>query len=68
MPLAHSNRRGGTPTSIGIALGTTIVFMIFARIAEALGAGGALPPYIAAWAPNLIFLAAGVVLFARVRT
>jgi len=68
MPLAHSNRRGGTPLSIGIALATTIIFLIFARITEALGAGGALPPIFAAWLPDLIFLVAGLVLFARVRT
>lgn len=68
MPLAHSNRRGGAPTSIGIALGTTIIFLIFAKIFEALGAGGAMPAYVAAWMPNVLFLAAGAVLFARVRT
>jgi len=68
MPLAHSNRRGGTPLSIGIALATTIIFLIFARITEALGAGGALPPTLAAWLPDLIFLVAGMILFARVRT
>lgn len=68
LPLAHSNRRGGAPQSIGIALATTILFMIFTRIAEALGAGGALSPDLAAWLPNLIFLAPGLVLFARVRT
>lgn len=68
MPLAHSNRRGGAPRSIGIALATTVVFMILVRIAEALGAGGALDPMIAAWLPNLIFLAAGGILYARVQT
>ena len=68
MPLAHSTQRGGAPTSIGIALATTIVFLIFARITEALGAGGALPPTIAAWLPNGVFLVAGLVLFAKVRT
>lgn len=68
MPLAHSNRRGGAPLSIGIALATTVIFLIFQRIAEALGAGGAIHPDLAAWLPNGIFLAAGLVLFARVRT
>jgi lipopolysaccharide export system permease protein len=68
LPLAHSNRRGGAPQSIGIALATTILFMIFTRIAEAFGAGGALSPDFAAWLPNLIFLVPGLVLFARVRT
>lgn len=68
MPLAHSNRRGGAPLSIGIALTTTIVFLIFTRITEALGAGGALPATVAAWLPNWVFLFAGCVLFSRVRT
>ena len=67
-PLAHSSRRGGAPMSVAIALGTTIVFMILIRITEALGAGGVLPPTAAAWVPNLVFLVAGVVLYARVRT
>jgi lipopolysaccharide export system permease protein len=68
MPLAHSNRRGGAPQSIGIALATTIIFLIFVRIAEALGAGGALDPTLAAWLPNGVFLAAGLVLYTKVRT
>ena len=68
MPLAHSNRRGGAPTSIGIALGTTILLLTFNRITEAMGAGGALSPLEAAWLPNTVFLLAGLVLFSRLRT
>lgn len=67
-PLAHSTRRGGAPMSVAIALATTVLFLILIRIAEALGAGGALPPTVAAWLPNAIFLAAGLFLYARVRT
>lgn len=68
MPLAHSNRRGGAPTSIGIALGTTILLLTFNRITEAMGFGGALSPIEAAWLPNVVFLLAGLVLFSRLRT
>lgn len=68
MPLAHSNRRGGAPTSIGIALGTTILLLTFNRITEAMGAGGALSPAMAAWMPNAVFLLAGLILFSRLRT
>ena len=68
MPLAHSNRRGGAPTSIGIALGTTILLLTFNRITEAMGAGGALSPTQAAWLPNGVFLLAGLVLLLRLRT
>jgi lipopolysaccharide export system permease protein len=67
-PLAHSTRRGGAPMSVGIALATTIVFMIVIRISEAIGAGGGLHPSLAAWIPNLLFLTAGIVLMAKVRT
>ena len=68
IPLAHSNKRGGAPTSIGIALGTTILFLTLIRIAEAMGAGGALSPTAAAWLPNIIFVGAGLLLFAKLRT
>lgn len=67
-PLAHATRAGGAPLSIGIALATTILFLMLVRISQALGAGGAVPPRLAAWLPNLLFLAAGLVLMARVRT
>lgn len=67
-PLSHSTRRGGAPISVAIALATTVVFLILVRIWEALGAGGAVPAVWAAWTPNLIFLAAGLALYARVRT
>jgi lipopolysaccharide export system permease protein len=68
IPLAQTTRRGGAPVSLGIALGTTILFLMLVRIAQALGAGGVVAPSVAAWLPNFLFLAAGLVLLARVRT
>jgi lipopolysaccharide export LptBFGC system permease protein LptF len=35
---------------------------------KAVGAGGVIDPTAAAWLPNMVFLAAGIVLLARVRT
>jgi lipopolysaccharide export LptBFGC system permease protein LptF len=35
---------------------------------KAVGSGGLIDPTLAAWLPNMVFLAAGVVLMARVRT
>lgn len=67
-PLAHSNKRGGAPRSIGIALATTVLFLIIVRISQALGAGGVVSPTLGAWIPNLLFLGAGLVLMVRVRT
>lgn len=68
MPLATSSRRGGSAFGVGISLAITIVYLMLFKIAGAAGASGALPPTIAAWIPNGVFLAAAAVLMARVRT
>ena len=67
-PLATSTKRGGTAYGIGVALLSTILYMLLFRISGAVGETGALDPLTAAWLPNLIFLAAGMVFLTRVRT
>lgn len=67
-PLANATRQSGASMSIGIALVTTLLFLVMTRMAEALGAGGAMPPVAAAWMPNLLFLAAGIYLNRRAAT
>jgi lipopolysaccharide export system permease protein len=67
-PLATSTQRGGAAFGIAISLATTILFLTLIQITKAVGGGGLLPPTIAAWTPNLLFAAAGLVLLARART
>jgi len=67
-PLATSTKRGGTAYGIGVALLSTILYMLLFRISGAVGETGALDPMAAAWLPNLIFLGAGMVFLTRVRT
>jgi lipopolysaccharide export system permease protein len=67
-PLATSSKRGGAAVGIGLSLATTILYLVLLRLFGALGYAGLLDPWIAAWAPNLIFLAAGLFLMIRVRT
>lgn len=67
-PLAHSSPRGGAAYGIGISLGITIVYLMLFKIAGGAGAAGVIPPIIAAWIPNALFAAAGVILTLRVRT
>ena len=68
VPLATSNRRGGTAYGIGVALGTTILYMLLLKISSALGKAGVLEPFPAAWLPNIVFFAAALGLLRRVRT
>jgi lipopolysaccharide export system permease protein len=67
-PLATSNKRGGTAYGIGLSLGTVIVYILMLKIAGAVGEAGLITPLTAAWLPNFVFLAAALVLLARVRT
>lgn len=67
-PLAVTSPRSGTAMGIAIALGTTVMFLMMAQIAKAVGAGGVVNPYVAAWFPNALFLVAGGLLLKRVQT
>jgi len=67
-PLATSSRRGGNAYGIGIALGTTLLYILLMRLSGAFGATGTLSPLVAAWLPNVLFLLGGLWLLARVRT
>lgn len=67
-PLATSNQRGGAAFGVGLALGTTIIFLLMIQLTQAMGGKDLLPPLVAAWVPNALFGVAGAVLLARVRT
>jgi lipopolysaccharide export system permease protein len=67
-PLATSTKRGGTAYGIGIALISTILYLLLFRITEAIGDGGALSPFTAAWLPNFFFLVTGLGALVKVRT
>ncbi len=67
-PLATSPKRGGTAFGIGVALLSTIFYMLLFRISGAVGETGAIGPLTAAWLTNLVFLCAGLIFLTRVRT
>jgi lipopolysaccharide export system permease protein len=68
VPLATSSKRGGTAYGVGAALGTTILFVLLMKVTGSFGESGAIPPDVAAWSPDALFLLAGLVLLAKVRT
>ena len=67
-PLATSSKRGGTAYGIGVSLGTVLFYILMLRVSGAFGEAGTLSPLVAAWLPNIVFLAAAAVLMVRVRT
>jgi lipopolysaccharide export system permease protein len=67
-PLAISTPRQSGAFGVAVSLGTTVVFLIAIQLSQAVGAGGLVPPALAAWLPNLAFGTAAVVLFRRART
>jgi lipopolysaccharide export system permease protein len=67
-PLANSSPRGGAAYGIGVSLGITVFYMMLFRITGAAGAAGTIDPAHAAWAPNVLFVFAALVLLWRVRT
>ena len=67
-PLVTSSQRGGAAYGVGISLGVTIIYMLLFRVGKAMGSSGAVDPVLAAWAPNALFLVAGLILMSRVRT
>jgi LPS export ABC transporter permease LptG len=68
VPFAVSSGRHGAMYGVGIAIALAIVYIVTLSVSGALGAGGALPPMLAAWAPNILFGAAALYMVLTVRT
>jgi lipopolysaccharide export LptBFGC system permease protein LptF len=68
VPFAVSTGRHGAMYGVGIGIALAITYIVALSISGALGAGGALPPLLAAWAPNILFGAAAVYMVLTVRT
>lgn len=67
-PLAITTPRAGGAWGVAVSLGTTVVFLLLIQVSQAVGAGGVLPPVVAAWAPNLLFGGAAGWLLGKART
>lgn len=58
-PLTGAIRRGGHAVGFGIALLVGFLYYILLQTGETFGYNGTLPPLLAAWLPNLVFLVIG---------
>jgi LPS export ABC transporter permease LptF/LPS export ABC transporter permease LptG len=68
IPFSFVVGRRGALYGIGISLVIAIVYWAAIAIFEALGNNALLPPLLAAWAPNLLFAAAGLYLMLTLET
>jgi lipopolysaccharide export system permease protein len=67
-PLSETSPRAGTAVGVALSLGTTVVFLLLINLSKAVGSGGAVNPLVAAWFPNVLFLAGALILLRKVRT
>jgi LPS export ABC transporter permease LptG len=67
-PLAVTSPRAGPAFGVAVGLGTTLIFLLVTQLTKAVGSSGLVDPMVAAWFPNVVFLFAGLVLLAKVRT
>ena len=68
MPLALAFGRRGAIVALCVAVGVSIAYWGIGGGFQQLGNHGLLPPEVAAWAPPVIFAAAGTYFLSRVRT
>jgi LPS export ABC transporter permease LptG len=68
IPFALQAPRGGRLYGTGLAIAIMAGYLVVDRSARALGQADLLPPLLAAWTANVIFLGIGASLFLRSRT
>lgn len=67
MGVALSSRkvRGGMGLHIGVGIALCFGYVMLMKIAEEFAKGGAIPPAVAIWAPNVLFAAVAVYLYRK---
>jgi len=68
VPFATTTGRRGALYGIAVGIVLAVAYWVATNAFGALGSAGALPPVLAAWAPNLIFGAGAVYMLLTVRT
>jgi lipopolysaccharide export system permease protein len=61
----QTNPRTAPAASFGVAMGAAVSYIAFEQLGQVLGVGGVMPPLIAMWMANIVFLFAGLLLLWR---
>lgn len=59
VPLGIQNRRSGKSAGFSVSIAVLLTYYLLLSFLKTLAEKGSIPPFIALWFPNLIFLAAG---------
>jgi lipopolysaccharide export system permease protein len=65
IPIALGLRKGGTPLAVTLGVGVCFLYLMGLGFARSLGLSGLLPPFLSAWAANLVFFFIGTYLMIR---
>jgi LPS export ABC transporter permease LptF/LPS export ABC transporter permease LptG len=68
VPFSVSTAKKGAITGVAIAVGIAVFYTVVSRLFEAMGDLSQLPPALAAWSPDLIFILVGGYLILKVPT
>jgi LPS export ABC transporter permease LptF/LPS export ABC transporter permease LptG len=68
VPFSVSTAKKGAITGVAIAVGIAVFYTVVSRLFEAMGDLSQLPPALAAWSPDLIFVLVGGYLILKVPT
>ena len=68
IPFSVSAEKKGAVTGVAVAVGIAVFYTVVSRLFEAMGDLSQLPPALAAWSPDLIFILVGGYLILKVPT
>ena len=68
IPFALSTGKRGAITGVAVAVGIAVFYTVVSRLFEAMGDLNQLPPALAAWSPDLIFMLLGGYMILKVPT
>ncbi|MCE2453381.1 MAG: LptF/LptG family permease, partial [Nitrospinae bacterium] len=63
----RSSRSGGAALGVAIAIAIGAIYLVLFHASLSFGHAGRLPPILAAWGPNAIFLAGGAYFLASIK-
>jgi lipopolysaccharide export system permease protein len=66
-PIAARSKQAGMALNFGIAMGITFILRVLIEVFRSFGHNGDIPAWLAGWAPNIVCLAAGIVILFKVR-